>query len=314
VPSSRMCGGGEDGNARIIEPQVPPFCPPPMGVADAPSPPSPTLPTGGPRSPPALSCPKVCEGRPGNTMGNRGSSGRKARPGPIWTPKRGFSRSRGSQSGRPPSAPASPARSPARRLEHSRRMMPGIVQQRLLQLRQGAGDHHGLQEVRDEQGDRLFLHHLQDGGQQVQDILREEPEMSSKPKEKIINRKERGPQMAYLVNRQDGSSLPTPAPQKTWSLLSPARPKKERDEVQEDEAEIMRKTIQEEEKKNQEKYSYSETKNCTEIPSGDHAYLGSGGVEEWSLAWRQPLDVPHLRHHHHLRELYWMFQRSFHHL
>jgi hypothetical protein len=158
-------------------------------------------------------------------------------------------------------------------------MMPGIVQQRLLQLRQGAGDHCGLQEVRDEQGDHL-LHHHRDGRQQVQDILREEPEMSSKPKEKIINRKERGPQLAYLVNRQDGSSLPTPAPQKTWSLLSPARPKKERDEVQEDEAEIMRKTIQEEEKKkNQEEYSYSESKNCTEIPSGDHAYLGSGGVE-----------------------------------
>jgi hypothetical protein len=193
-------------------------------------------------------------------------------------------------------------------------MMHGIVQQRLLQLRQGPGDHHGHQEVRDEQGDRLHHHH-QDGRQCVQDILREEPEMSSKPKEKILNmRKERGPQLAYLVNRQDGSSLPTPAPQKTWSLLSKPGPKKEKDEVQEDEAEMTRKTIQEGEKKNQEeniKYSYSESKNCTERTSGDHAYLGSGGVES---GLRQQLDVPHLRHHHHLRELSWMFLRSFHHL
>jgi hypothetical protein len=67
--------------------------------------------------------------------------------------------------------------------------------------------------------------------------------------------------------------LPTPA------LSSPSRPEEERNqnEVQEDEAERVRKKEYEEEKKNQEEFK--ESKNCMEILSGDHAYLDSGGVE-----------------------------------
>ena len=243
VPLTRMCGGVREGIARRIEPGVPPICPPLKGVADAPSSPSPTLPTGGPRPPPALPC-SECEGRTVSTMGRRRSSGsgRKARPWPPRTPTRRSGRSGTSRSGRPPPAPApSTARPPARWVGPPGRILPGLVQQRLLQLRQGAGDHHGQQEERDGRGGHLsLLHRHQDGRQQAEDIQGEEPEIASsqpKEKEKFKTRNERGPQLAYLVKRLDGSSLPTPA------LSSPSRPEEERnqDEVQEDEAERERK-------------------------------------------------------------------------
>jgi hypothetical protein len=279
VPLTRLCGGVREGTARRIEPGVPPFCPPLQGVADAPSSPSPTLPTGGPRPPPALPC-SECEGRPGSTMRRSSGSGRKARPWPPRTPTRRSGRSGTSRSGRPPPAPApSPARPPARWVGPPGRILPGLVQQRLLQLRQGAGDHHGRQEERDGQGGPLgLLHHHQDGRQQAEDIQREEPEISSsQPKEiekcKTIN--ERGPRLAYLVNRLDGSSLPT----RTRALSSPSRPEEERNkaEVQEDEAERERKKEYEEEKK--KKKSQEESNNCMERLSGDHVYLDSEGVE-----------------------------------
>jgi hypothetical protein len=172
------------------------------------------------------------------------------------------------------------------------RILPGLVQQRLLQLRQGAGDHHGRQEERDGQGGPLgLLHHHQDGRQQAEDIQREEPEISSsQPKEiekcKTIN--ERGPRLAYLVNRLDGSSLPT----RTRALSSPSRPEEERNkaEVQEDEAERERKKRR---KRKVRKNLIIVWRDLAEI-------MFTLIVKEWSLAWRQLLDVLRLRHHHHL--------------
>jgi hypothetical protein len=134
-------------------------------------------------------------------MASRGSSGGTVRPGPSWTPPRRSSRSRGSQSG-PPSSFASPTRPPARRFGHSR-MMKGIDQQRLQQLRQGPGVHHEHREVSGAQGDRPHRHHRA-GIQRVQDIQREESETTSKTKEKgklCKIRKERGPPSTYLDNR-----------------------------------------------------------------------------------------------------------------
>ena len=109
VSPSWMCGGGEE-HARVPELGVPPYCPPPRGAEDAPSTPSPPVPTGGPRPPPALPSSVAIdlpgtgergppsEGaeaggsatlatlwwrRPGSTRASRGSAGRDMGTGAI---------------------------------------------------------------------------------------------------------------------------------------------------------------------------------------------------------------------------------------